>query len=143
MPKYMNSQQTMLYDKSNHVFGLHQAKKSIREANQAVIVEGNFDVLASHQVNVKNVVATAGTALTVNQLKQLKRLTDNVAFAFDQDKAGLAATMRAIPIAQAAEINLSIITLPDGKDPDDLIQKDLRAWQKVAENANLCHGLVI
>ena len=133
MPKYMNSQQTLLYDKSNHVFGLHQAKKFIREKNQAVIVEGNFDVLASHQVNVKNVVATAGTALTINQLKQLKRLTDNVAFAFDQDKAGVAATMRAIPIAQNAEINLSIITLPDGSDPDDLIQKDLRAWQKAAE----------
>ena len=98
MPKYLNTAQTILYDKSRHIFGLDQAKKSIREQDQVIFVEGNFDVLASHQINVKNVVASAGTALTYAQLKQISRLTNNVAFAFDQDKAGLNATMHAIPI---------------------------------------------
>jgi len=135
MPKYLNSAQTILYDKSRHIFGLDQAKKSIREQDQVIFVEGNFDVLASHQINVKNVVASAGTALTYAQLKQISRLTNNVAFAFDQDKAGLNATMRAIPIAQQANVNISIITIEGGKDPDELIQKDPRSWQKAVEQS--------
>ncbi len=135
MPKYLNTAQTILYDKSRHIFGLDQAKKSIREQDQVIFVEGNFDVLASHQINVKNVVASAGTALTYAQLKQISRLTNNVAFAFDQDKAGLNATMRAIPIAQQANVNISIILIDGGKDPDELIQKDPRAWQKAVEQS--------
>ena len=135
MPKYLNTAQTILYDKSRHIFGLEQAKKSIREKDQVIFVEGNFDVLASHQVNVKNVVASAGTALSYAQLKQISRLTNNVAFAFDQDKAGLNATIRAIPIAQQANVNISIITIEGGKDPDELIQKDPRAWQKAVEQS--------
>lgn len=135
MPKYLNTAQTILYDKSRHIFGFDQAKKAIREKDQAIFVEGNFDVLASHQVNVKHVVASAGTALTYAQLKQISRLTNNVVFAFDQDKAGLNATMRAIPIAQQANVNISIITIEGGKDPDELIQKDPRAWQKAVEQS--------
>ena len=129
-PKYLNTPQTLLYDKSRHVFGLHLAKESIRKQKHAVIVEGNMDVIASHQAHVAQVVATAGTAMTLSHLKTLGRLTDDLRVAFDQDDAGLRATERTIPLASQANVNLSIITIPDGKDPDDLIKKDPKAWEK-------------
>lgn len=133
-PKYINTPQTVLYDKSRHVFGLHLAKKAIRESKIAVIVEGNMDVVASHQVGVANVVATAGTAMTEMQLKALSRLTTDVRLAFDQDRAGLSAAERAIPIASKAGVNLGIITLTGAKDPDELIQKDPKLWQSAIAN---------
>jgi len=135
-PKYLNTPQTLIYDKGRHVFGLSQAKEEIRKLDYAVIVEGNLDVVSSHQVNVKAVVATAGTAITENHLKALRRLTGNVRLAFDGDRAGIAATERAIPIASDVGIDLTIITLPDGaKDPDELIQKDMSAWQEAIDKA--------
>jgi DNA primase len=130
-PKYLNTPQTILYDKSRHVFGLSQAKETIRKENYAVIVEGNLDVISSHQAGITGVVATAGTAMTEHHLRALKRITENIRLAFDEDKAGIAATERAIPIAQAVGAQLTIISLTDGaKDPDELIQKDPRLWQK-------------
>lgn len=129
-PKYINTPQTMLYDKSRHVFGLHQAKESIRLTGKAVLVEGNLDVIASHQVNITNVVATAGTALTEQHLKSISRFATDVRLAFDADKAGINATERAIPIASRTGVSLSIITISDAKDPDELIQKDPKLWQK-------------
>lgn len=129
-PKYINTPQTPLYDKSRHVFGLHLAKESIRKSNFAVIAEGNLDVIASQQAKVANVVATAGTALTEQQLKILGRLTPDVRLAFDQDRAGQNATERAIPIASKAGVNLSIINVPEGKDPDELIKKDPELWKR-------------
>lgn len=135
-PKYLNTPQTILYDKSRHVFGLSQAKEMIRKANYAVIVEGNLDVVSSHQVGIKQVVATAGTAMTESHLRALKRITENIRLAFDGDKAGIAATERAIPIAQSVGAQLTIISLTDNaKDPDELIQKDPALWQKVIDNA--------
>ena len=129
-PKYINTPQTILYDKSRHVFGLHLAKDSIRRSGFAVIVEGNLDVIASHQAGQKNVVATAGTAMTVYQLKALQRFTNDIRLSFDQDKAGIAAAERAIAVAQGIGIQLSIITIDGAKDPDELIQKDPLAWEK-------------
>lgn len=130
-PKYLNTPQTLLYDKSRHVFGLHLAKESIRKADRAVIVEGNLDVISSHQAEVQNVVATAGTALTEHHLKALSRLTDHILLSFDGDKAGVAATERAIPIAQSVDVELGIIVLPgDAKDPDELIQQDVAKWKQ-------------
>ena len=130
-PKYLNTPQTLLYDKGRHVFGLHLAKEAIRKNDYAVIVEGNLDVISSHQVDVKQVVATAGTALTEHHLKALSRLTSHVRLAFDADKAGIAATERAIPIAQAVGVELGIVSMPDDiKDPDELIQKDPEAWAR-------------
>lgn len=135
-PKYLNTPQTILYDKSRHVFGLSQAKESIRKQNQAVIVEGNLDVVSSHQVHVAQVVATAGTAITEAHLKALSRLTPNIRLAFDGDAAGIAATERAIPIAQKVGVELTIVTLPDdAKDPDELIKKDIKAWQKAIDDS--------
>jgi len=135
-PKYLNTPETILYNKGRHVFGLSLAKESIRKVDYAVIVEGNLDVVSSHQVGVTQVVATAGTAMTESHLKALVRLTPNARLAFDGDAAGLAATERAIPIAQSVGIDLTIISLgDDAKDPDELIQKDPALWQKAIDTA--------
>lgn len=135
-PKYLNTPQTLLYDKGRHVFGLSQAKEAIRQNDYAVVVEGNLDVVSSHQAGVHQVVATAGTAMTEHHLRTLSRLTSNVRLAFDGDKAGLAATERTIPIAQAVGVELTIVSLPDGvKDPDELIQKDPALWQAAIDKA--------
>jgi len=135
-PKYLNTPQTLLYDKSRHVFGLSQAKEAIRKGDGSVLVEGNLDVVSSHQAGVKNVVATAGTALTEWQLKGLSRLSSNLKLAFDGDKAGIAATERAIPIAERVGLNLAIVTLPDeAKDPDELIKQDVALWQKAIDTS--------
>ncbi len=128
-PKYINTPQTILYDKSNHVFGLHLAKESIRKQKFVVIAEGNLDVISSHQAGVEQVVATAGTALTLQQLKTLGRFTGDIRLCFDADAAGVSATERAVPIANAAEVSLSILDIPSGKDPDELIRQDKKLWQ--------------
>lgn len=122
-PKYLNTPQTLLFDKSRHIFGLFQAKEAIRTQDEAVIVEGNLDVVNSHQAGVTNVVATAGTAMTEQHLKTLSRLASRVKLAFDGDQAGINATERAIGLAQTVGVELDVVTLPDGaKDPDELIQ---------------------
>lgn len=129
-PKYLNTPQTLLYDKSRHVFGLSQAKEAIRTEDHAVLVEGNLDVVSSHQVGVRQVVATAGTAMTEYHLKALKRLTSDIRLCFDGDKAGIAATERAIGIASQIGVDLSVITLPESaKDPDELIQESVDKWR--------------
>ncbi|MDO8591862.1 MAG: DNA primase [bacterium] len=134
-PKYINTPQSPAYDKSGHVFGLHHAKEDIRKKNYVVVVEGNMDVLASHQVGIKNVVASAGTAITERHLRELKRFTGDVRLCFDADQAGITATERAIPLAQKVGVNLSIISIQNAKDPDELIQKSVKDWQKAIDGA--------
>jgi len=133
VPKYINTPQTALYDKSRQVFGLHLAKEAIRKNGYVVVVEGNLDVIASHQAGIKQTVATAGTAMTSQHLKMVGRLTDDVRLAFDQDRAGLQAAERTIPLASQANVSLSIITVKDAKDPDELIQKDPKLWQEAID----------
>lgn len=132
-PKYINTPQTLLYDKGRHVFGLHLAKEAIRKTGYVVLVEGNLDVIASHQAGVRNVVATAGTALTEPHLKTINRFTADVRLAFDQDSAGQAAAERAIPIASKVGVSLHIVTIPSGKDPDELIRQDVSLWQRAID----------
>ena len=132
-PKYINTPQTVLYDKSRHIYGLHLAKESIRKIKFVVLVEGNLDVIASHQAGVRQVVATAGTALTEPHLKALSRFTGDIRLCFDADKAGLAATERAIPIASRVKVSLSIIDTPGAKDPDELIRQDPELWLKAID----------
>jgi DNA primase len=129
-PKYINTPATPLYDKSRHIYGLHLAKESIRKTKFVVIVEGNLDVISSHEAGVTQVVATAGTALTEPNLKTLSRFTGDIRLCFDADSAGAAAAERAIPIASRVKASLSIIDLPSGKDPDELIRKDPDLWKK-------------
>ena len=135
-PKYLNTPQTLIYDKGRHVFGLSQAKEAIRSNDYSVVVEGNLDVVSSHQAGVSQVVATAGTAMTEFHLKALARLSGHVRLSFDGDKAGIAATERAIPIAQNVGVELMIISMPEGsKDPDELIKKDPQLWLDAIESA--------
>ncbi len=143
-PKYLNTPQTLLYDKSRHVFGLHLAKEAIRKNDLAVFVEGNLDVVSSHQVGVTNVVAAAGTALTEQHLKVVKRLTSNITLSFDGDRAGLAATERSIPLGQMLDLDLKIISLPNEvKDPDELIKKDPKLWQEaIAQSQSVMEWLL-
>lgn len=128
-PKYINTPSTPLYDKSRHVFGLHFAKEAIRKNKFVVLAEGQLDVIQSHQAGVCQVAATAGTALTEQHLKGLSRLSGDIRLSFDADRAGVAATERAIPIAAKAGVQLSVITIPSGKDPDELIRQDPAIWR--------------
>jgi DNA primase len=130
-PKYINTPATPLYDKSRHVFGLHLAKDAIRKNKFSVLAEGNLDVITSHQAGVRQVVATAGTALTEPHLKALSRLSGDTRLCFDADRAGIAATERAIPVAAKVGVGLSVITIPSGKDPDELIRQDVKIWEDI------------
>lgn len=134
-PKYLNTPETLLFNKSRFVFGLAQAKEAIRQQNFIVIVEGNMDVISSHQAGVKQAVATSGTAMTENHLKILSRLTPDVRLAYDGDAAGVRAAERAIILAGDLGINLSVISDYHGaKDPDELIQKDPELWKQAVKN---------
>ena len=135
-PKYLNTPQTLLYDKGRHIFALSQAKEAIRKSGFVVMVEGNLDVVSSHQAGVAQTVATAGTSMTENHLKAVKRLTGDVRLCYDGDKAGVAATERAIELASHEGVELTIISLPDGaKDPDELIKSSVQTWREaIARN---------
>ena len=131
VPKYLNTPQTLLYDKGRHIFALSQAKEAIRKSGFVVMVEGNLDVVSSHQAGVAQTVATAGTSMTENHLKAVKRLTGDVRLCYDGDQAGVAATERAIELASHEGVELTIISLPDGaKDPDELIKSSVQAWRE-------------
>jgi len=132
-PKYINTPATRLYDKGRQLFGISMAKEFIRKSGYVVVVEGNLDVVASHQAGVRQVVASAGTALTTYHLKTLQRFTGDVRLAFDDDRAGQEAAERTIPLAQELGLELSLITIPAGKDPDELIKKDVNLWQEVVD----------
>src|SRR3989344_1854542 len=133
--KYVNSPETAVYHKSKVLYGYYFAKKAIRAADSIVVVEGNMDVIASHQAGVENVVASSGTALTPDQLNLISRLTKNMIFAFDADKAGLAATRRALEIALQQGFNVRIAQMAGAKDPDELIKQDVNLWQRALAEA--------
>lgn len=133
-PKYLNTPETKLFNKGRFIFGLSQAKEAIRKSNFVVIVEGNMDVISSHQAGVKEAVATSGTAMTENHLKILARLTSDIRLAYDGDAAGMKATERAIMLAAKVGISLSVISgYGQAKDPDELIKIDPKLWQECVE----------
>lgn len=135
MGKYINSPQTEVYDKSKIVFGLDKAKMEIKKKDQAIIVEGQMDAITAQVAGWKNVVASSGTALTTDQIQLLKRYSENIALAFDQDSAGSMAADRGIKTAMQSEMSIKVIELPEGMDPDDVIRKDKNIWIKAIENA--------
>jgi len=110
--KYVNTPETLLYYKGQVLYGLDKAKTSVKQQNLAIIVEGNMDAIASHETGVANVVASSGTALTQDQVRLLKRFTDNLAFAFDADAAGESATLRGLVMALSDGCQVSLIRLP-------------------------------
>ena len=133
-PKYLNTPETILFNKSRFIFGLYHAKESIRRNGFVVIVEGNMDVISSHQAGVKEAVATSGTAMTEQHLKMLSNLTSDIRLAYDGDSAGVKAAERAIMLAGDLGINLTVISNYHGaKDPDELIQKNPKLWQEAVE----------
>jgi len=155
-PKYLNSPQTPLFDKSSILFGLDLAKPAIREADRVVIVEGYLDVISAHQRGFANVVAGMGTSLTEAQLRQVQRLTKHFVLALDSDTAGNAATLRGISLARQSlertsdpvltsqglvrfegrlDVDIRIASLPAGQDPDDILRESPGLWPQLIDGA--------
>jgi DNA primase len=156
VPKFLNSPQTDLFDKGHILFGLDRAKKGIREADQAVIVEGYLDVIALHQAGFPNAVSPMGTALTEHQLRMLKRFSRRMVLALDADAAGDKATLRGLQVARQAldrepdpvfnargllgsesrlNADIRVTTLPDGLDPDEVVAEDPAQWEQIIAEA--------
>ncbi len=159
MGKYINSPQTAVYDKGRILFGLDRAKQAIKQSGLAILVEGQMDVITAHQYGYKNVVASSGTALTEGQVILLKRFTDNFALAFDADQAGQTAVERGdnminenayktvtgqdrfgrvktyLEPSLTGSINLKVIEIPSGKDPDECIKTDALVWEMAVKQA--------
>ena len=133
--KYINTPNTILYDKSRILYGLDKAKVEIRKKDFCLLMEGYTDVILAHQAGIANTVSTSGTALTTSQLAILKRYSDNLYLAFDMDIAGDSATKRGIDLAQLRGFNLKIVTLPEDKDPADIISKDPKEFEKLVDNS--------
>ncbi len=133
--KYINTPNTLLYDKSRILYGLDKAKLEIRKRNFSILVEGYTDTILAHQAGWENAVAVSGTALTPYHLSILKRYTDNLFLAFDMDIAGDSATKRGIDLAQWQGFNLKIIILPKEKDPADVISQNPKEFQTFIENS--------
>lgn len=131
--KYINTPETLVYNKGRVLYGLDKAKVFVRQQDECIMVEGNMDVIASHQANVQNVVATSGTALTPDQIRIIKRYTSNIVFSFDMDAAGLKAAGRAIELAMEEGMNVSVVQVPEGKDPADCVKKDPALWQEASQ----------
>ena len=135
MGKYMNIPNTLLYDKSRAIYGLNKAKLEIKKKNLCILVEGQTDVIMSHQAGFVNVIASSGTALTDQQLVIIKRYTENLSIAFDTDLAGEMATKRGIDLALKFGFNTKVISLPDNQDPAGYIQKNPSLWEKAVGKA--------
>lgn len=121
--KYLNSPETEIYHKSKVLYGLSQSKQAISKENLCLLTEGYMDVIALHQVGIENVVASSGTALTPDQIKLIKRLTENVTILFDGDAAGIKASFRSIDLLLAEGMNIRVLLFPDGDDPDSFSRK--------------------
>jgi len=135
--KYINSPENPIYHKGRTLYGLDKAKQAIRDNGYAIIVEGNMDVVACHQAGFKNVIACSGTALTPEQIHILKRYTENIALCFDQDEAGQRAAQRSVDLLWDAEMNIKIVQLAFGKDPDECIKHDVKMWEQSLRSAKL------
>ena len=155
-PKYINTAATPIFDKRSSLYGIHRAHSAIRESNTGIIVEGYMDAIAAHQYGYTNVVASMGTALTENQVSQLKSLATNFILALDPDTAGQEATLRSLeaswkvfqrlasyltpsgnslPSHLSDPVVLKVAALPEGKDPDELIRHDSDEWERLTKNA--------
>lgn len=135
LPKYLNSPQTPLFDKSSSLYGINLASSAIRQQNLVVVVEGYMDVITAHQNGFNNVIASMGTSVTEKQVSVIKRLTKNMALALDADVAGEEASLRCVSYENTLGAEVKVIILPSGKDPDDVIREDAKIWHKLVEEA--------
>lgn len=122
MAKYVNSPESVIYSKSRELYGLYQAKKSISEKDKCILVEGYMDVISMSQSGIENVVASSGTSLTQGQIRLIHRFTSNVTLIYDSDPAGIKASLRGIDMLLAEGLNMKVVLLPDGDDPDSFAQ---------------------
>jgi DNA primase len=123
LPKYLNSPETPIYHKSRILYGLREAKQDLLKSEQVFIVEGYMDLLAMYQYNIPNVVATLGTALTLQHIRLLKGYVENITLVFDSDQAGIKAAKRSVALFLKEQVNAQIMVLPDGHDPDTFLAK--------------------
>ena len=135
--KYLNSPETEIYHKSNVLYGLFQSKQAVSRENMCLLVEGYMDVVALHQSGIENVVASSGTSLTTEQIKLIKRLTENVTILFDGDAAGIKASFRSIDMLLAESMNIRILLFPEGHDPDSFVRENSMEFVKnfIKENS--------
>lgn len=124
--KYINSPESLIYSKSRELYGLYQAKQAISKANKCYLVEGYTDVISMHQSGVENVVASSGTALTVQQIRLIRRFTERVTVLYDGDNAGIKAALRGIDLLLEEGLDIKVVLLPEGEDPDSYAQKHSR-----------------
>ncbi len=122
-PKYLNSPESPIYHKSQTLYGIHLAKRAIRQQDECILVEGYTDLIALHQAGIKNVVASAGTALTAEQLLLIRRFTPNLHILYDGDPAGIGAAMRGLGLALELDLNVKVTPLPHPEDPDSFLRK--------------------
>lgn len=122
MAKYVNSPESVIYHKSTELYGLHQAKPSIVRKDKCILVEGYMDVISMHQAGIENVVASSGTSLTEGQIRLIHRFTENVTVIYDSDPAGIKASLRSIDMLLSEGMNVKMLSLPDGDDPDSFAQ---------------------
>jgi len=134
-PKYLNTADTIIFHKGRILYNLNQARGPIKQTKATIVVEGQMDVVASHQAGVKNVVATSGTALTLEHLQILYRYTPNIIFAFDSDNAGLTTAKKAYEMAIREGFNVRMVNLGEFKDPGEMIAQSPRLWQEAVQNA--------
>ncbi|UCD09813.1 MAG: DNA primase [Dehalococcoidales bacterium] len=135
LPKYVNSPQTLIFDKSGTLYGINLAAQAIRQKNQVVMVEGYTDVITAHQNGITNVVASMGTAVTERQLNDLKKLTKNIVLAMDADTAGEEAMLRCVDYENSLDIELKVVVLPEGEDPDSVIREDTGNWNDLLDKS--------
>lgn len=133
--KYINTPESVLYHKSDVLYGIDLAKQAIKKADRAILVEGNADVIAAHEAGIENVVAVSGTALTQQHIKILKRYTQNFVLFFDGDSAGQAAAYKSAQMCLAHDVQSSLVTLSGGKDAADLVREDRHALTPVIDGA--------
>lgn len=129
--KYVNSPETPVYHKSKVLYGFDKARRSMMQENACIVVEGQMDLIMSHQAGVIHSVALSGTALTDDQVAMIQRFTDSIIFALDADKAGIAAVKRSIDVAYARDMATSVIAMKNTKDPADLVKEDPELWQQL------------
>ena len=134
-PKYLNTKETAVYHKGSMFFGLNTAKEEIKQKQDAIMVEGEFDVIALYMEGIKNAVAIKGTALTENQVALLARFTPKVTLCLDQDNAGFEATRRSLEVLEKKGLTTSIIIVKDGKDPDEALKKNPAEFKKAVRES--------
>jgi len=122
-PKYINSPETEIYQKSKLVYGIYHARNAIRQYDECFLTEGYTDVISMHQAGIENVVASSGTSLTEEQIKLIKRFTDNITILYDGDEAGIKAALRGLEMMASQDVNIRVVLLPDGDDPDSFLHK--------------------